>query len=235
MRHKHRFIAYLIVLLILAALIIGSTSFPWWEQFTSPTYLRNLLLGSGAWGYALVILLLLLAIPLPIPSTPIVLASGYVYGLFTGTALSLFATILGSTVSFLLIRQFGRPLLERMVSEHHIIHFNHLFKKYGLTLALISYAIPIFPSDAVSALLGLTRTNLRTFILIVTLGHIPRFLIINSIGNDLFTGFTLKTALILGFATIFTLVALFREPIKHFLFKELKQVKKIEKTIEHWI
>ncbi len=235
MRHKHRLFVYLLVIVTLISLIFISSTFSFWENLLSPSYLRSLLLSTGIWGYLIVILLLVLANPLPIPSTPIVIAAGYVYGLVTGTLLSIFATIVGSVVSFLLVRHFGRTLLEEMVSEHQIVHFNHLFKKRGLTLAFISYVVPIFPSDAISALLGLTRTSIRTFIAIVTLGHIPRYLIINTLGSDLFTGLTLRTVLVLIIAGIFILIALFREPIKHFLFKELKKLKKTEKTIEHWI
>ena len=72
----------------------------------------------------------------------------------------------------------------------------------------------------------------RTFLLLVIAGHIPRFLIINSLGEDLFSGFSMKTIIVLILTSILILIAVFREPIKRFFFKELKTLKKDIKIIE---
>ena len=225
MKHKYRFIGYIVVLIIIAILAIIPYFIPAFRNFSSPNYIRELLISVGPFGYFVFMGLLLLTVPLPIPSTPVVLAGGYVYGTFLGSSLALIAGTIGGVIAFLLIRKFGRPLLDKLVDEHHIIHFNKIFKKRGIIAAFISYAIPLFPSDAVSLILGLTRIKFRTFLLILIIAHIPRYLIVNSLGADLYTGFTWKTALILLGGIVFVLVSVFREKLKKLLFKEMKYLR----------
>lgn len=232
MKQKHRRYGYIVLILIVAFFIAVSVFFPELKKLSSPAFIKEFLFGFGIWSYPLFILLLLLTIPLPLPSTPIALAGGYLYGTALGTLLALIATIIGSSISFYLVRTYGQPLLERLADKHHIKHFNHVFKRRGIIAALISYTVPIFPSDCVSAILGLTKIKYKTFIFIVLLGHIPRFLIVNYLGENLFAGFTWKTAAILAGGVIFIIIAAFRENLKQFFFKELKELKKETKNIE---
>jgi len=189
-------------------------------------------LQAGAWGYLLYVLLLILSIPLPLPSTPIALAGGYVYGVAVGTVLALLAALAGSLISFCLVRRLGKSFLERLVAKHHIIHLRHIFKKRGLSAVLVSYALPIFPSDAVSLILGLTPIRVGTFIWVFILGNIPRYLITSSLGQDLYSGISLKTVLFLLLAAIFILIAIFREQVKRLIFHEIKELEKEGKIVE---
>ena len=226
MVHKHRWKGYVILGVLIIVFIALSFLFPGLKSFASPTYVRDFLLGLGNWGYLMFIVLLLATIPLPMPSTPVVLGGGYVYGLFLGTILALIACVIGGTIGFYLTRTYGKPLLEKLVAKKQIIHFNHIFKERGIIAAFVSYAIPLFPSDAVNLILGLTRIKYTTFILLVTIAHIPRYLIVNSLGEDLFAGFTWKTVMVIIGGAVFILVAIFREKLKKFLFKELREVEK---------
>jgi len=194
------------------------------KNFTSPEFVRDYLISFGHWGYLMYVVLILLSIPLPIPSTPIILAGGYVYGMIVGTILALIGAIIGGTIAFYLVRFYGKPLLEKLVDKHHIDHFNHIFKKRGSIAALISYAIPLFPSDTINLILGLTRMKYLTFLFLVIIGHIPRYLIVNSLGEDLYAGFTIKTLIMIIAAIIFVLIAAFRERIKKIIFKELREL-----------
>ena len=232
MKQKHRYLGYGVLGLIIILLFALTYFFPNLKDFASPTFVREYLLGFGIFSYPIFVLLLLVAVPLPIPSTPIILAGGYLYGTVLGSVLALIAVLIGSSISFLLIRTYGQPLLEKLVDKHHIDHFHHIFKKHGWIIAFISYVVPIFPSDCVSALLGLTKIRYRMFLLLVIAGHIPRFLIVNSLGEDLHLGFTFKTAIVLILTLALILIAVFREQIKKFLFKELKVLEKEVKIVE---
>ncbi len=226
MKQQHRIMSYATI--IGAILLIAGISYflPELKQFASPTYLRDLILQAGEFGYFLTILLLLSSVPLPIPSSSVVLVGGYVYGLIGGTILSLIGILIGGTISFFLARYFGRKLLEKLVDKHHIIHFNHLFKKRGVIIAFIAFIIPIFPDDAVMMLLGLTPIRYPVFLLTAFIAHIPRLLLINSIGSDLYHGFTKMTYILLAISLLMALVAIFREKIKRFMFKELRELER---------
>ncbi|PIZ51928.1 hypothetical protein COY27_02035 [Candidatus Woesearchaeota archaeon CG_4_10_14_0_2_um_filter_33_13] len=236
MKQKHRIGGYIVLVLILLALGAVYYFLPNLKQFASPDFIREYLLGFGILSYPLFILLLLLSIPLPIPSSPIVVAGGFLYGTFLGTALAVFSVAIGASVSFLLVRYYGKPLLEKLVDKKHLEHFHFLFERRGPTLAFISYLVPIFPSDAISLILGLTKMRYRQFIVLVILGHIPRYLIVNSFGEDLFLGFSMKTVFVLVMLITLILIALFREKINKFFFKELHELEaeaiKVEQGIK---
>jgi uncharacterized membrane protein YdjX (TVP38/TMEM64 family) len=226
MKHVHRFVGYIV--LIVFILLVGAVAFAFPGVLTlgSVAEIRQFLLGFGTFGYGMFVLLLMLSIPLPIPSTPVILAGGYLYGVVAGTGLALVANIIGASLSFYLVRHFGTPLLEKLVDKKHIIHFNHIMKKRGKIAVLISYVVPLFPSDAVGLMLGLSKIKYRHFIGLLILGHIPRYLIINSLGQDLFSGFTLRTIIVLLFAATLLLVAIFRKWLKRKFFKELHAVER---------
>lgn len=226
MKTKHRIKGYIIFAMIAVIVPLVAFYFPALKQYFSPAFLREYFLSWGFWGYFMLFFMIIISIPLPTPSAPFILAGGYVYGTIVGASLALIAGALGGTILFFLARTYGRSLVEQIVDKHHIVHFNHVFKKRGEAAALLSFAIPVFPNDAVIFLLGLTKMKYRTFILLVLIGHIPRYLLITFFGNDLFAGFTLQTGLILVIGVAFILIALFREKIKRFLFKELKTLEK---------
>ena len=232
---KHHIISYIILILIILFIAVSSYFSPSIKAYFTPTNLRQLLLNLGVWGYFAFIGLILISVPTPLPSTPIILAGGYVYGPTIGITLALIAGAIGGSISFYLARYYGLPLINKIVDKHHIIHFNHVFKKRGESAALISFALPLFPNDVLTFLLGLTSISFLRFMLILTLGHIPRYFIVTILGNDLFTGITIRTILVLLLAGIFILISIFREKIKLLVFKELKKfekgVKKTEKNM----
>ena len=157
MKRKHQIRSWFILTGIIL-LIIGLTLFiPGLKNFSSPSYIRDFLLNLGSWGYFIYILLFIASVPLPIPSSPLALGGGYVYGTWLGTALTLIGLIIGASISFFLVRMYGKNLVENLIEKRQIIHFNHLFKERGMVAALTAYAIPIIPADALDFLLGLTK------------------------------------------------------------------------------
>src|SRR3989338_2063226 len=232
MRKKHRIQGYVLFFTSIAILFFLPFLFTNVSKLSSPEFIREIILSSGGFGYVMLVLLLLASIPLPVPSVPVILAGGYIYGTLLGSILSLFGIMVGSTFSFLLVRHFGKPLLKKLVDQHHITHFRHVFKKRGLAAVFISYAIPIFPSDAVSAMLGLTRISYRHFVMVVLIGHIPRILLINSLGEDFVTGFSAHTVVIISISLVFVALAMFREKAKKFFFKEIRELERETKVVE---
>ena len=230
MKQQHRWIRYVTLALILIGVGAAAWFLPNVKEWASPEFLREYILSLGWWGYLVYVFIALISIPLPIPSTPVALAGGYIYGTFVGVMLTIIGTTLGSLLMFYLVRQWGRPLVEKLVDPHHIQHFLHIFKRRGQTAALISYALPVFPSDALNIVLGLTKIRYGTFVLLVILGTIPRYVLVSSLGGDLYAGFSWHSIIVLLFSTIFLLIAIFREKVKRMVFKELKE---LEQDVEH--
>lgn len=210
--------------------------FPQLRQLGSTEFIREFVLSFGIFSFIAYILLVILSVPFIIPSTPVILSGGYIFGTPLAMVLSMIGIILGSTLAFYLTRLGGKPLLKKLVDTHHITHFNMVLRKRGSIAAFISYALPIFPSDSVSLLLGLTAIHYSLFLFLVIAGHIPRLLIIISLGADLYQGLTWFTFLSFAVAALFILIAVFREKIKKLFFKELhafeKEVRLAELLLE---
>ncbi len=236
MKHKHHLLAGIIISAIVIAVIIATYFIPGIDKFSSPTYVREFLLALGWWGYLVYVILVIASIPLPIPSTPIVFAGGYVYGTLIGSVLAIIANVLGAALSFYLVRKLGEPVLELLMDKRHLDHFSHLFKKRGVSIALISYIVPVFPADIVGLLMGLTKIRFHTFLAVVIVGSIPRSYVLNALGSDLYAGITAKTIWLGVLVLIFVVMAIFREQLKRLMFRELRELeheaKMIEKEVE---
>jgi len=232
MKIKHQVRAWIILILILGIFVVASFFIPGLRNFSSPTYVRDFLLGLKLFGHFIYVLLFIASIPLPIPSSPLALGGGYVFGFWLGTLLALIGLVIGASISFLLVRKFGTPLVEKLIEKRHIVHLNHIFKKRGVAAVLIAYAIPIFPSDALDFILGLTKIKYSTFLWIILIGNIPRYLLINSLGHDLYHGFTWKTVFILFGIMAMIVIAIEREKIKRIIFTELQVLEREIKEIE---
>ncbi len=235
MKTKHRVQGYIVLAMVLLLLALASFYFPTIKQFSSPEYLRDYLINLGGWGYVLFVLILIVSVPLPIPTVPLAIVGGYIYGLVLGTALTMVAVVIGGTIQFCLSRYLGESFLHKLVHEHHIHHFLHLFKKRGLSAAIISYAIPLFPSDSLNLILGLSGIPFLTYLFVLIVGSIPRYLIVNALGEDLHLGFSSRTIILLALAVIFVLITLFRERLKKVLFKELRTLEKEMGKEAHWV
>ena len=222
-KQKHRWVVNLILSMVFVTLFVVVKLFL--PDFNIQI-IHDFIVSLGNWSYVIFVLLLMGSIPLPIPSTQIVLAGGYVFGTILGSVLALLGNALGATLAFFLIKRYGRRLLVKLVDKHHIQHFSKIFKSKGNMAALISFAIPLFPSDAVAMLLGLTRIKYSTFLFIVIIGHIPRYLILNSLGEDILLGFSIKTVIMMLAGLVFVLIAAYREKLKKLFFKELREVEK---------
>ncbi len=235
MKTKHKIWGYIALGVLLIVMAASTYFIPGFEKFTSPEHIRNILIELGNWGYLVFVILLIVSVLSPVPVTPVILAGGYVYGLMTGSLLALVSIIVGGSILFLLGKKLGEPLLKLLVEEHHIKHLQHILKKRGKLAALISFIIPLFPSTSIMLIVGLTGISYISFIALVILGHIPRFLIINSFGADLHTGLTIKTVIVASLGVILILVAAFRVPLRKFLFKELKELENEAIAVEGFV
>ncbi len=241
MKDHFPLVPFSIILGLIVVITLIKSSITGLEQFSSPFYIRDVILSFGHLASAVYVLWLSLAIPLPTPSTPLILAGGFIFGTIKGFILAMIGEILGATIAFYIIRFAGRPLLYKLAKRSVVKRFNDFFKKKGLIAALISYAVPIFPSDVVSLFMGLTRVSYPVFLFLVIVGHIPRLFLINYLGSDLYTGITLQTTAAFFLAVLFVLAIFFREDILHALSskakkskqKVVKGSKKIIKKIKH--
>lgn len=109
-----------------------------------------------------------------IPGEPIELAAGYCFGFWQGTLLAQIGIVLGSAVVFLLVRKFGRMLIEIFFSQKKInkLRFLQNSKKVKVITFLL-LLIPGTPKDLLSYFAGLTPLRLYQWLLIVFVARLP--------------------------------------------------------------
>lgn len=133
-----------------------------------------------------------------IPGEPVQLAAGYAFGTLWGTVLALGGSILGSAVVFLLVKRYGRVLVELFFSEEQLnkISFINDSKRLN-TLVFILMFIPGTPKDLITYIVGLTPMSLLTWLLISTPARTPALLASTVAGANFGNGNTKLTMIIL--------------------------------------
>lgn len=109
-----------------------------------------------------------------IPGEPLELAAGYAFGAVEGTLLAMLGIMLGSAVIFLLVRRFGKKVVEVFFPEREVKRLAFLKDpRKTKVLTFILMTIPGTPKDLLSYFVGLTPLTLRQWLSIVVISRIP--------------------------------------------------------------
>lgn len=104
-----------------------------------------------------------------IPGEPFELAAGYAFGTVEGTLICMAAIYAASTLIFLLVKRYGRPVIELFFESEKIDEVK-LFKKPGrlnMWIYILMF-IPGTPKDILTYLAGLTPMRLSTWLVIIS-------------------------------------------------------------------
>jgi uncharacterized membrane protein YdjX (TVP38/TMEM64 family) len=104
-----------------------------------------------------------------IPGEPFELAAGYAFGVVEGTLICVAAIYAASILIFLLVKRFGRPVIE-LFFEPEKIDQVRLFRKPGQlnVLMYILLFLPGTPKDILTYLAGLTPMRLPAWLIIIS-------------------------------------------------------------------
>jgi len=206
-----------IILILLILFILGIVFYYVDISFKNPQEVQEYINGFGVYGPLVVIGLIILEVIIaPIPGAIIAIASGAAFGAFKGTIYSWIGNVIGTMIAFLLSRYFGRPLVQRLVKQDKLEYYDKFFRERGVYGLWIAYIFPVFPSDIISFVTGLSNLRFRTFFIIVSIGYLPNMLLLNYFGDSIINyGLGLTTIIFgafLGLIFLFGLVLTF--PLK---------------------
>ncbi|WP_226043137.1 TVP38/TMEM64 family protein [Natrinema sp. DC36] len=134
----------------------------------------------------------------PIPGQVVALASGYLFGSVAGTVYSITGVLIGSAVAFMLANRYGRTFVEEVLHEDVVVRFDEFVDRVGFLGLLTFVVIPGIPDDAVCFLAGLTKWQLRTFMVAITIGRLPAYILTVYAGGELASGNFLEGGVIIG-------------------------------------
>lgn len=123
----------------------------------------------------------------PLSAGPIQLSSGLLFGLWPGIIYSLLGEVIGGSVSFMIARKFGRPMVARFVGQNSVARVDQMIGQLGGWRALAYARLFLFSIyDFISYAAGMTTTiTFRQYLLVsATLGFFPTFVSV-AIGTTL--------------------------------------------------
>jgi uncharacterized membrane protein YdjX (TVP38/TMEM64 family) len=150
----------------------------WWRPIygfvSDPVQVRTWIEGFGPWGpIAIVGLQILQALVAPIPGQALQAVAGYLYGPWLGTLYSVIGMVIGSFLTFALARQFGRPLIVRLVGQKSMDRLDELVRRGGAPFFFLIWLFPFAPDDLACIAAGLTPMPLGQFMILMPLGRLP--------------------------------------------------------------
>lgn len=150
------------------------------DQDAVSAYLQSF----GMWGplvLALVQLVQILAAV--IPGHVFLIAAGYVYGFPAGFLLNIIYIVVASQLAYSLARWAGRPLVNRLVSTEALDRWYKIGDQRGFAFFTIAFLLPVFPTDVMNFVAGLSGITPRKFLAANFLGRLPGALLLTLIGS----------------------------------------------------
>lgn len=174
---------------------------------------------AGIFGPLLYIILQIVqTVVAPIPGQLVGSVGGFLFGGW-GILWTTIGSLIGYFIVFVLSRQFGRPLLEKIFKKSIIAKFDFILNGKGTAFILFAiFLLPGFPDDLVCYMAGLTNLPISQLMILVTLGRLPTIVLTNFFGAGLGEdNMTMVAIIALLTVVVLGLVVWQRERIMKFL------------------
>ncbi len=172
-----------LVLAVLTWLMRQSLS-EWLTILSDQEYVSNYVQSYGALApLVLAFFQVLQVIVAFIPGHVFVIAGGYIYGMPWGLLFNIVCVVAASQLAFLLARWFGRPIVHRLAPQETIDKWEAIAEKQGFLFFTIAFVLPVFPTDIMNFVAGLTGISPKKFLAANFLGRFPSVLVLTLIGS----------------------------------------------------
>jgi uncharacterized membrane protein YdjX (TVP38/TMEM64 family) len=203
-----------LAMLLLLAIVTGV--YLWTRRYApflfDPEELRAWIEQFGLFAPMVFILIQALqVIVAPIPGQVVALIAGYLFGATLGTVYSVVGVLLGSAIAFTLAKRYGRPFVESVLHEDVIARFDGFVDRVGIPGLIAFVIIPGLPDDAVCFLSGLTKWRLRTFLLVISIGRLPAYVLTVYAGGEFASGRFLSGLVLIGIVLAFSVVGYYNQ------------------------
>lgn len=196
------------VIIVLVCVFIG---IPLVKMAGEPMKFREWVDDKGIWGpviyVGLVVFQILIAF---IPGEPLEIVAGYVFGTFKGTVLCITAASIGSIIVLLLVRRFGKVILEIYFDKEKIENLSFLqSSEKKIIIFLILFIVPGTPKDLLCYYGGLTDIPMPLLVFICTVCRFPA-IITSTVGGDAIgTGEYFFAVLVFAVTAVISLLGVF--------------------------
>ncbi len=156
-----------------------------WDYIKEPQLLRDEIGDHYVIGAVFMVLISAVQVIVAlIPGEFVEVAAGFIFGSIAGSLLCLGGIVLGSCVTILLVRRFGRRFVYVFYPKEKLdnLPFLNTPRKRNI-LTFIIFAIPGTPKDLFTYAIGLTDMKITTYIALTTLARFPS-VILSTLSGD---------------------------------------------------
>lgn len=152
-------------------------------------FVKNLILSFGPFG--IFFGMFLESSIIPIPSEVVLFSAGAVgFSIIDVTVYGALGSTTGAVVGYYIGKKGGRPVLDRygrylLVTKDKLSFVDNWFKRWGDYSVLVSRLIPLIPFKIFSIAAGISRMDLKNFVLWTFVGSIPRCFLLAYLGSKM--------------------------------------------------
>ncbi len=152
--------------------------------------LQGIIKADMAWGIVIYLVLQILQVIVAlVPGGVIQILGGVLFGGFWGTILCICGILLGAIIVYVLVKKFGKPLIEAFFDDKVVTRFSFLQDSKKLELVIfILFLIPGIPKDLLTYIAPLTKIKMSSFLTLSTLARIPAIIMSTVFGSTLSSG-----------------------------------------------
>jgi uncharacterized membrane protein YdjX (TVP38/TMEM64 family) len=162
----------------------------YFQELKNPKKIKSIILSYGEYSVlAFLVMQIIQVVAFFIPGEVMQIAGGYIYGAFVGGLLTLLGITLGSAIVYGLSRQYGKPLIRKIISDRQLKFFDKLLRLGSVNyIVFLLYLIPGIPKDVLAYICGISDITFKNFMLYSTLGRIPGIFISTYFGSRMYVG-----------------------------------------------
>jgi uncharacterized membrane protein YdjX (TVP38/TMEM64 family) len=117
-----------------------------------------------------------------IPGHVVSISGGYVFGFAWGLIMNLSFTVFASQMAYYLARYAGRPIVYKLADRETVDYWERVANQKGTVFFTIAFLLPIFPSDAMNFVGGLSGISAGKFLIANFFGRMPSAIMLTMIG-----------------------------------------------------
>ncbi|WP_407306785.1 TVP38/TMEM64 family protein [Desulfosporosinus sp. SB140] len=158
--------------IIIAVFIVLIATFFYFDR---QNRISTIIQAWGAWGVVFAVLLMTAVCMTPIPSEGLVVMFMKIFGVYEGVFFAWVGSTFSSLVIFILVRFYGRTLMQKLISPERFNTVDHWVKGKGSFGLLVARLLPI-PAFAVNYIAGaMPSMKFWTYLWTAALSMIPYY------------------------------------------------------------
>jgi uncharacterized membrane protein YdjX (TVP38/TMEM64 family) len=143
-----------------------------WRWFSDRDAVTTSMHQLGAWGPAVLFVLFVLQVFLAfIPGQALMVATGFLYGFWSGFLVSWLSLVIGGELAFALARRYGRTFAARWISPDVLARWDKSANGQGIAFFAVTLFMPLVPNDAMCYVAGLGKISRIRFSIANLLGR----------------------------------------------------------------